>query len=107
MTTRPDWFALGGVVVSIGLHIVLDAEKPFLPFIVGCCLFWLGFVVWRVRQNPDILHDWGFRCDNLRRAIIGAIVFAERVLARVFVTGSPDCEACVPFTDSCQTLLPA
>lgn len=72
---RPDWFALAGVLVSIVLHIILDAEKPFLPFIVGCCLFWVGFIVWRVCQNPGVFREWGFRLDNLRRASHAAVGF--------------------------------
>lgn len=81
---RPDWFALTGVLVSIVLHVLLDAEKPFLPFIVGCCLFWVGFIGWRVNQNPGVLREWGFRLDNLRRASLAAggfFLFAASALA--------------------------
>ena len=71
----PDWFALLAVVLSIVLHIILDAEKPFLPFIVGCCVFWVGFILWRGWQNPRIFREWGFRTDHLREASTWPFLF--------------------------------
>jgi hypothetical protein len=62
------WFALVGVVVSIILHLILDAEKPYLPFIVGCCLFWVSYIAINLVREPKIARVWGFRFDNLKEA---------------------------------------
>src|SRR5262245_1137546 len=61
----PDWVALIGTVVCIVLHIILDADKPFLSFIVGACVFWTGYIALRVWRDPQVLRAWGFRIDNL------------------------------------------
>jgi uncharacterized protein len=65
---RPDWVALGGVLVTIALHFVLQAGGPNPVFMTGACLFWAAFVVLRARQDPGVFRDWGFRADNLLRA---------------------------------------
>src|SRR5688572_780503 len=64
----PDWVALVGTVVCIVLHIILDADKPFLPFIVGACVFWTGYIAVRVWRDRRVLGEWGFRTDNLLAA---------------------------------------
>ncbi len=63
--SRPDWFALGGVILTIALHLVLQTGGPNPYFIAGACLFWAGFVAVRVRRQPGALRAWGFRSDNL------------------------------------------
>jgi hypothetical protein len=72
---RPDWLALGGVVVTIALNFVLQARGPNPYFIAGACLFWAAFVI-VARQRPGIFRTWGFRADNLARAsVLPAVVF--------------------------------
>jgi hypothetical protein len=74
--SRPDWFALGGVIVTIALHWILQWGGPNPSFIAGACLFWAGFVVVRARQQPGAFRAWGFRADNLAAAsVLPALVF--------------------------------
>jgi hypothetical protein len=68
--SRPDWFALAGVGVTIVLHFVLQARGPNPYFMAGACLFWAGFVIVRARQCPGVIRTWGFRADNLARASV-------------------------------------
>jgi hypothetical protein len=73
---RPDWIALAGVLVTIALHFVLQARGPNPYFMAGACLFWVGFVIVRARQQPGIIRTWGFRADNLARAsVLPALLF--------------------------------
>src|SRR5262245_45318823 len=65
---RPDWVALGGVLLTIALHFVLQARGPNPVFMAGACLFWPAFVILRALQDPGVFRDWGFRADNLARA---------------------------------------
>ena len=67
---KPDWFALLGVVVTVLLHLVLQANGPNLVFMVGAFLFWTCFVVIRARRDNDELRRWGFRRDNFRQASV-------------------------------------
>jgi uncharacterized protein len=67
----PDWFALAGIAITIAAHSILTAttKKSNPVFIVGACVFWIGFVFIRARQNKNAFRDWGFRADNLRQAV--------------------------------------
>jgi hypothetical protein len=71
-----DWIALGGVVLTVALHFVLQAGGPNPYFIAGACLFWTAFVVVRARRHPGAFREWGFRGDNLARAsLLPALLF--------------------------------
>ena len=81
-TVGPDWVALVGTAVSIVLHVILDADKPCFPFILGCCLFWTGYIVIRARRDKHILREWGFRTDNLLSAsIVPLLLFGAATVA--------------------------
>ena len=71
----PDWLALGGVLATIALHFVLQADGPNPWFIGGACLAWSAFVGVRVWQKPARLREWGFRADNLLAAVRLPLVF--------------------------------
>lgn len=78
----PDWVGLVSVVVTVALHLILQARGPNPFFIGGACLFWTGFVVFRVRHDPGAFRRWGFRSDNLLRAsAIPAALFVAAALA--------------------------
>jgi hypothetical protein len=68
--SRPDWLALGGVAITIGLHLLLQSGGPNTVFIVAACVFWIGFVVVRAVRDRRMLRAWGFRADNLAQASI-------------------------------------
>jgi hypothetical protein len=72
----PDWVGLLGVVLSVALHLVLQAKGPNPFFIVGACLFWAGFVALRAWRDRGAFRRWGFRADNLLRAsLLPLVVF--------------------------------
>jgi hypothetical protein len=76
---KADWLALAGAVIMVGVHLILVATRhgPSAGFIASACLFWMGFILVRVRQDKHVLRDWGFRRDNLgRTAGLAALVFA-------------------------------
>lgn len=64
----PDWVGLAGALATVGLHFILQADGPNLVFIVGVCLFWGAFVVFRAARDPSVFQTWGFRADNLAAA---------------------------------------
>jgi uncharacterized protein len=74
-SNQPAWIAFFGVVISIVLHVILDAEKPFFPFIIGCCLTWVIYISVNIIRNPSIACEWGFRLDNLGIASRWPFVF--------------------------------
>ncbi len=68
MSATPDYFSLLAALATAALHLVLNSDGSNAYFIVGACLFWIGFVVFRWRRSPSMLREWGFRTDNLRAA---------------------------------------
>ena len=41
------------------------ASGGLLPFVVGCSVAWLAYVVFRMVREPGLLREWGLRLDNL------------------------------------------
>lgn len=72
---KPDVVALGAAAGTAVAHLVTVGTPFHAWFIIGVCLFWIGFVVFRWRQDPTILRTWGFRSDNLRQASVVPGVF--------------------------------
>lgn len=68
MSTKPDYFALLAALVTAVLHLAPKPEGTHVYFIVGACLFWIGFVFLRWRADRNVLRRWGFRFDNLQEA---------------------------------------
>jgi len=48
------------------LALWLDLQ---LVFIVLACFFWVGFVAWRTRSDPQALARWGFAAAGFRRSL--------------------------------------
>lgn len=81
---RTDWFALSGVLTTIVLQFVCQAQGPNPWFIGGACLSWAGFVVMRIWQDRTQPRDWGFRADNLvaaARLPLALLVSAAGIMA--------------------------
>jgi hypothetical protein len=77
-TATPDWVALAGIGVTIGVHLILAVllPGPNFVFIAAACLFWIGFVIVRARQDTSNFRTWGFRVENLGRAMaLSAVLF--------------------------------
>jgi uncharacterized protein len=66
-------FTLGG---WLGMHLV---------FIVGACLFWVGFVVVSARADAAALAEWGFSSGGFRRSL--KILIPALILATVCFVG--------------------
>jgi hypothetical protein len=72
----PDWLALAGIFLTIVLSFVARRTGAMGFFIAGAVVFWAVYVYWRSRSDPQALHDWGFRVDNLgRAALVTLLVF--------------------------------
>jgi hypothetical protein len=68
---RPaDKVALAAIGATVAIHLAIrvTSDRPSAAFIAGACLFWIGFVAVRVRQDPGVFRDWGFRTENLWRS---------------------------------------
>jgi len=83
-TQTPDWVGLIAAILTGVIHLILGGDKPNGMFIVAVSVFWIGFIIVRVRQDRCVFRKWGFRSDNLRQALpIPAAFLAFSVVAMV------------------------
>lgn len=85
---KPDWVALAGILICIVLHIILDADKPCLPFVVSACLGWTVYIALRVWQDRHVLAEWGFRTDNLLAAAKPSLVLLAATVVGLAALGA-------------------
>ena len=76
------WFEIiAAILTGLGKILIVDIFDRKLYFIVIAILFWLGYILWRKKQMPEILNYWGFdwstfpkRFKQLLPIILGLIV---------------------------------
>ncbi len=59
-----------------------------LPFIVGAGGFWLGYIIWRVRQEPSLLTYWGFGKKNLKQSFLALGIFGAVAVSVFYAYGT-------------------
>lgn len=64
----PRWQEVVAVVATGVFHIVFQSLDLKGLFIALASISWIGYVVWRVRQDPSIWVKWGFHTKNLSAA---------------------------------------
>lgn len=57
------------MLTGLGNFVLAEWLDLQLVFIVGACLFWLGFVVRRAHADPEILARWGFTARDFGRSL--------------------------------------
>lgn len=69
-----------GCLVLIGIgHCLLEifsTEQVALAFTALAVVGFAGYVAWRARRQPGLLHSWGLRSDNLAAALPAHAAFA-------------------------------
>ena len=60
-------------IIAIGLTAVLkfllmDWLQLRGVYVAGISLFWIGYVIYRVKTTPHILHIWGFKTSGFRQS---------------------------------------
>jgi len=66
--TRIFEFAAVGVTV-IGKYIFMDLLDWRLAFILTATVFWVGYLIFQSKRNPESIKRWGFRTDNFRKVL--------------------------------------
>ncbi|MBC8426535.1 hypothetical protein H8E07_20660 [bacterium] len=67
------------LLTGLGNFMLADWLGLRLAFVVGACLFWMGFVAIRASANTRVLSEWGFTTRNLGRSF--ALLAPAGVLA--------------------------
>ncbi|WP_298900172.1 CPBP family intramembrane glutamic endopeptidase [uncultured Psychroserpens sp.] len=56
-------------LTGAGKFIFMDYLNWRLPFVVSAILAWSIYVYYRYKKDKHVLKDWGFRCDNFKKAL--------------------------------------
>ncbi|GJL53456.1 MAG: hypothetical protein NPIRA02_05880 [Nitrospirales bacterium] len=75
-----------GAVVFTGLsHVVFQGLGAKGLFIALAVTSWVTYIGWRVRDNPSLWRQWGFRVDNLKASIfLPTLVFVLAMLGMLW-----------------------
>lgn len=57
------------LITAAGRFLFIDYLNWRLPYISIAIILWAGYVAYRSRTTTGILHHWGFRKDNFKKAI--------------------------------------
>ncbi len=63
---------------EISLFMHWDTESLYGPGFIGNMAFvilWVGYAIYRIKESPGILKEWGFRLDNFKQSGIVALMF--------------------------------
>lgn len=69
-------------ITGIGKIVMVDIWAQKLIFILIACLFWLGYLLFRLKENPENLKYWGFTKNNFKSSFLRLLPFA---LASIFL----------------------
>ncbi len=82
-------FELAGAVTTGFLKfLMVDVFSFKFVYVVGACLFWIGYIIFRRRSDPDVFRHWGFSRDHLKASFSITGVFAVCVFICLFGYGA-------------------
>ena len=65
---RSPGIELGAVLATGLLHILFQGPETKGGYIALASVSWIGYIVWRVRQDSSLWVQWGFQTRNLSSA---------------------------------------
>jgi len=85
---RRALFEAGAVIGAGALNFLVEtAEGAKGPFVAVAAAGWLSYLIGRVRREPGLWKDWGFRLDNLRPALREVSLVGAAALAVIVPFG--------------------
>lgn len=88
-TDRTRIFEIFAVILTgIGKFVFMDWLQLKFVFIVGACLFWIGYLIYRIRKNKEILGHWGLTVDNFRKTLLELLPIAVLLVIAFVLVGN-------------------
>lgn len=88
-TDRIRLFEIIAVVLTgIGKFVFMDWLQLKIVFIVAACLFWIGYVVYRKKQNKAATEYWGLTFDNFGKTLLELLPIALLLVLSFVLVGS-------------------
>ena len=66
------WLEVLAVMITGILHLVFKSVGAKGLFIALASVSWVGYILWRVRQDSSLWVKWGFQAKNLSSAFFFA-----------------------------------
>lgn len=77
ITNRRRVFEFIAVVITgLGKFLFVDVLQLKFWYILAACLFWITYILFRIRRDPELPAYWGFRRDGLRESLRWLVPFA-------------------------------
>jgi hypothetical protein len=67
--THSRWEVFAVLLTGLGNFVLAEWLGLRLAFVVGACLFWMGFVAIRALADASVLAEWGVSTRNLGRSL--------------------------------------
>jgi len=85
---RRRWIEILAVVITGSMKYVLMDWLELRAFYIGAsCLFWIGFIYRRYREDGDVLKRWGLRRDHFKHTFLFILPFAVVLIAAIIWYG--------------------
>lgn len=70
ISDKRRWFEILAVVLTaLGKFVFMDYLDYRLPFVVFAIIAWGVYILYRCKQESNILKYWGFRTDNFKVSV--------------------------------------
>jgi uncharacterized protein len=80
-TINQQRFEVIAVIITALLKFMLmDWLNLRAFYIAGICMFWLGYIFFRVRSDKEILNLWGFKKEYFKHTILFLLPFVFLVI---------------------------
>lgn len=76
------------LLTGLGKFLFMDVLNWRLPFIATACLFWIGYVFFRQKNNKDILKYWGFTKEGFSKTFFELLPVAIIVSVLFYFLGN-------------------
>lgn len=81
-------FEISGIAGTAALKwIMMDWLNMQAFYIVGVCLFWIVYIIYRTANNNHILERWGFKFEYFSQTLVFMIPFMVLCLVSSFLLG--------------------
>jgi membrane protease YdiL (CAAX protease family) len=76
------------LITGAGKFVFMDWLNWRAFYVVGACLFWIGFVLYRYKKDATILEYWGFTKTNFKDTFLMLLPLGIISVATFFIIGN-------------------
>jgi len=76
------------LLTGAGKFIFMDWLNWRAFYVVGACLFWIGFVIYRYKKDNTILEYWGFTKTNFKETFLMLLPLGIGFVGIFFLIGN-------------------